>query len=410
MSKETLDRTSTRAYTLATFPSLGALPPSSDGDRVPELLGDAAFRQALLAFLETERSEALERFEAQGRPPYASLLHLLTHLSFGESRARRHWQRMQAHREVLRQALGRDVGLRVALLDYFVNVNQELKNPKVIEIAIYERTQRSAVTDGLTGLFNHVHLVAGLGRELRRSRRSGLKTSLVILDLDDFKRVNDTRGHLEGDRVLRQAADVLRRNLRDVDLAARYGGEEFAVLLPDTPRMGAFVVAERVRRAIERHFQRRNGGPRVTVSGGVATFPDDADDVEPLLRRADEGLYRSKAAGKNRITLARGERREHPRIPVKHPVTFVTEAGPRSAARARDVSAGGLLVSLRQRVPVGARVSLIVRPPSGRAIGLRGEVVRVTRRSRKALFEVGVRLDTTARGTLSLVKRLSGAA
>src|SRR5262249_40347924 len=159
--------------------------------------------------------------------------------------AERHWRLIRQHRETMQRALGRDVGLRVAVVDYFVNVNRELKSPKVIEIAIYESTARSAVTDGLTRVSNHALFVSALRRETQRSRRHRLKLSLAMLDLDDFKRLNDTRGHLEGDRVLVKTAEVVARNLREIDIAARYGGEEFALVLPDTPRMGAFVVADR---------------------------------------------------------------------------------------------------------------------------------------------------------------------
>ena len=178
----------------------------------------------------------------------------------------------------MRAALGRDPGLRVAILDYFVNVSHELRNPKMIEIAIYERTERSAVTDGLTGLYNHAYFLQALRQEVLRSKRHGLKAALLLLDLDDFKRVNDERGHVEGDRVLMKAAAIVRDSVREIDVAARYGGEEFAVLLPDTSRLGAFVVAERIRppdrgalraRADaghrlrrDRHLPRRRGRPR----------------------------------------------------------------------------------------------------------------------------------------------------
>ena len=132
----------------------------------------------------------------------------------------------------MREALGRDPGLRVAILDYFVNVSRELRNPKIIEISMYERTERSAVSDGLTGLYNHAYLLQALRQEVLRSKRHGLKAALLLLDLDDFKRVNDERGHVEGDRVLMKAAAIVRDSVREIDVAARYGGEEFAVLLP----------------------------------------------------------------------------------------------------------------------------------------------------------------------------------
>jgi len=231
-----------------------------------------------------------------------------------------------------------------------------------------------------------------------RSRRHALKTSLVLLDLDDFKLVNDTLGHLEGDRVLARAAALVKESVREIDIAARYGGEEFAVVLPETSRTGAYVVAERVRLRVEQRFRRRRG-PRVTLSGGIVTWPDDAATPADMIVKADEGLYRAKAAGKNRIVLAQGERRRHLRVPADHPVTLGAP-GPRTSARAKNVSAGGLLLSLRKPVPVGSAVSVVIRAPGARSVGLRGEVVRVDqthpaddpRGSASVAFDVGLRL------------------
>jgi diguanylate cyclase (GGDEF)-like protein len=339
-------------------------------------------RHALLQILEAhapDEAALLARFEEErrnGGPFYSAILYILTHLRFSESEAERHWRRIHQHREAMSAALGRDAGLRVAVVDYFVNVDRELKNPKVIEMAVFESTARSAVTDGLTGLYNHAFFLSALRREAQRSRRHGLKLSLAMLDLDDFKRLNDTRGHLEGDRVLVKAAQVVTENLREIDIAARYGGEEFALILPDTPRMGAFVVTDRIRRCVQEQFRRRKGAPAVTVSAGVATFPDDAPDVEKLIKRADEGLYRSKADGKNRVTLVGGERRRHPRIAVTHRVTLNAD-GQVAAARAKNLSEGGLLLSLERPVPVGSPLDVTVRPRGGVPVGLRGEVVRI---------------------------------
>ncbi len=356
-----------------------------------------AFRQSLLELLEADpphEEKLLERFEKQKDfgPLYASILYILTHLSFSEREAQRHWKRIRAHRERLQRELHRDVGLRVALLDYFVNLNRELKNPKVIEIAIYQRTERSAISDGLTGLYNHAYFLQALRRELHRSKRHGLTLSLAMFDLDDFKKLNDTRGHLEGDKVLMKAAGLVKETLREIDVAARYGGEEFAVILPDTPKAGASIVAERIRLRIAETFKRRRGGPKVTASGGVASFPEDADGVEDLIQRADEGLYRSKAAGKNRITLAQADRRRHERLPTDQPVEIQAPAPAGSGdARARNVSKGGLLVSLDRDVPVGSRVSVVIRPGAGSALALQGEVVRVEKAAPSG-FDVAVRL------------------
>jgi len=356
------------------------------------------FRQSLLEFLEAGpgREEALlaefERKKAPGDPLYSSLLYLLTHLNFTERRAARHWKRIAAHRAKLGEGLGRDPGLRVAILDYFVNVCRELKNPKVIELASYERTERSAVTDGLTGLYNHAYFMQALRQELLRSRRHGLKAALLLLDLDGFKSVNDVLGHVEGDRALMRVAAAMRESLREIDVAARYGGEEFAVLLPDTSRLGAFVVAERVRLRVEERFAR--GRVPITVSGGIAVFPEDAATPADLIVRADAGLYAAKAAGKNRILLPQGERRRHRRLPPRTRVSVDAAGEPAPVAAAvKNVSEGGMLVSLRAAVAVGSAVRLRIESPGREPVGLSGEVVRVERvpGGAEPAYDVGVR-------------------
>jgi diguanylate cyclase (GGDEF)-like protein len=174
-------------------------------------------------------------------------------------------------------------------------------------VGLHETVERQAVTDELTGLFNRRRFQEAMATEVERSKRFGQPVGLVLLDLDDFKAVNDTYGHQQGDLVLREVARVLRETSREIDEPARYGGEELAVVLPGTDLEGAFNLAERVRAGIEElalPLLDGDGVLRVTASFGVATLPGSADDMRELVAAADEALYRAKRAGKNRTVRA----------------------------------------------------------------------------------------------------------
>jgi diguanylate cyclase (GGDEF)-like protein len=172
---------------------------------------------------------------------------------------------------------------------------------------LHEAVERQAVTDELTGLANVRAFTQILDMELERSRRFDTPVALVLLDIDDFKVVNDTHGHQQGDEVLAHVACVLRDLSRDLDVPARYGGEELAVVLSQTDADGAALLAERMRAAIESLEVPRVGGRgkvRVTASFGVASVPDSALDRPGLIAAADAALYRAKRAGKNRVERA----------------------------------------------------------------------------------------------------------
>ncbi len=196
---------------------------------------------------------------------------------------------------------------------------------------LYHRLEEQAITDGLTGLFNHRFFYDRLTAEVARARRYGLQLSLLMLDLDDFKRFNDTFGHQAGDRVLAEVGRIMREQLRrDVDVPCRYGGEEFAVILPHTPATGAEIVGRRLTDRVTAAVGADEGsesawltGERlrttiataafpgreadqeshITVSVGVSTCPGQADEATQLVANADAALYRAKRAGKNRVVI-----------------------------------------------------------------------------------------------------------
>jgi len=166
------------------------------------------------------------------------------------------------------------------------------------------RLYELATIDGLTGLYVRRYFDTRLREELERSRRFGAPFSVVLLDIDDFKKLNDTCGHALGDRVLRDVAQSMKRNLRGVDIAARYGGEEFAFILPRTDIVEAHAVAERIRHDIEDSRVAHEGRVlRVTASLGISCYLEGRGEVAALLEQADVALYRAKTLGKNRVEL-----------------------------------------------------------------------------------------------------------
>ncbi len=182
-----------------------------------------------------------------------------------------------------------------------------------------QRLTRLANTDDLTGLFNHRHFYQRLEDDFKRADRYSSDLSLILLDLDLFKQVNDTLGHQQGDAVLRELATVLHRTIRETDLLARYGGEEFAVLLPETSLAGAFQQAERLRRQIKAHYFEALQGKPLTISCGVAclpfstgTFPAPRHRQDALIAGADQALYTAKRGGRDRSITFEGRPAEEP--------------------------------------------------------------------------------------------------
>ena len=171
-----------------------------------------------------------------------------------------------------------------------------------IENAYHEEIYRLTTVDGLTQVFNRRYFVETLEREIGRALRYRRDLSLIMFDIDRFKGVNDSFGHLAGDHVLKHLASVIKTRIRREDVLARYGGEEFAIVLPEIDGANAVPFAEKIRQIVEKtEFKFKNTRIPVTISMGVASIDAEPTDAAALIKRADERLYEAKASGRNRV-------------------------------------------------------------------------------------------------------------
>ncbi len=264
------------------------------------------------------------------------------------------------HQKFLTGRIGSDTDFRVAALDFLLKRGGVLENPKIMELRGYEGKLRLAVVDELTGLYNRRYLADALRRELNRSKRYEIPLSVLFLDLDNFKKVNDSYGHQTGDDVLCGFAAFLRHYLRSEDIAGRYGGEEFLVIMPQTDLSGATRLGSRLLGAIE--ADPVHPEIHVTFSGGIAAYPDHADSVDTLIELADVGLYSAKMAGRNRIHLSGVEKRHERRFPAQRLADVELHcckvAGATYPGTIRNVSRSG--ISFEGTRPIGTGDSIVL--------------------------------------------------
>jgi len=167
-------------------------------------------------------------------------------------------------------------------------------------LKLYKDIEILAITDGLTGVYTRRYFIERFDEEIKRSHQRESSLSFLMIDADHFKMINDQHGHLTGDQVLKEISNIIQENVREIDIVGRFGGEEFCVVLPDTQMEGARVVAERIRKSAEkRSIKAYDNTLRVTLSIGIAIYPNDGKLVEELMDKADWALYRAKSQGRN---------------------------------------------------------------------------------------------------------------
>jgi diguanylate cyclase (GGDEF)-like protein len=272
-------------------------------------------------------ADTLESLDLSARGQFLQrYIRAITHLDLRESQCIQLWDEMLLRRRELSENLGRQVALKTALMDVLASAGL-FRVPIVIEYDDLKILQLNAVTDPLTGLYNRRLFSETFEKELNRSRRYGSPLGLVVLDLHRFKEVNDKHGHPRGDEVLRAAAATLKKALRTSDSAFRIGGDEFALLLPQTDAEQALALSRRVETVFAEMLQPLQLSIGVSMDHGVATFPQDGEQADQLIRVADERLYRLKHANHGRTTNG-GTRAPSDSIPPEPVATPERPAAP----------------------------------------------------------------------------------
>ncbi|WP_051261025.1 diguanylate cyclase [Desulfovibrio inopinatus] len=248
-----------------------------------------------------------------------ALVSLMLEDRYEEQQIQEITERIIKHRKFLCKKLGREVGPVVAVCDYCTNIHQLVIHPAIISMNQLRHLQEGSIKDELTGCGNRRFLKEEINREVERSRRSGKPYSLIIADIDHFKEYNDNFGHHEGDEVLKETADILQSRCRRIDRLVRYGGDEFVLICPNTEPDAVLFVAERLRKAVEKH-QFKKG--KLTLSIGVATCKSSYLYWENIFHDADLALYRAKQLGRNRVCVRANDLRHHPRFSVQIPLVL----------------------------------------------------------------------------------------
>ncbi len=340
-------------------------------------------------------SEFNRIIESEGRETCQVIFSVLTHLDLSANKAVDYWSKIVTHRNSICKSLGRNVNLRTAICDFFCSINKAMKNPIVIEIRVLEDALYSLRYDSLTGLYTRRTFDEMFLRETERATRYGLELSVLFFDLDDFKNINDTYGHLAGDDALKNVARIVMDEIRTVDIATRYGGEEVVVVLPETGKADAFVVGERIREKVgSLKLDYKDQIIRLTISGGIATLPIDASDTKTLIKNSDIAVYKAKEAGKNNIVLFSENKRRYIRVDfianIKVDEIGSSEAVDTLKVTSKGLSMGGILFESKYHIKINTKVQIQI--PTGVSDGpllVSGTVVRVEKFG-PSQFDIGI--------------------
>jgi len=343
-----------------------------------------------------------ELYRLKGTRVYPALFQVFADLDLPDEAAESQWHEVMKHHESMTIALRRKVSIQTALFDYFCCIKKAVRNPKMIEILQYEKTAKLAKYDELTGLLNRHNYSEALAREITRAERHAIELSILFLDLDDFKKINDCYGHKAGDIMLKSVAEVIKRNVRHEDIAVRYGGEEIILLLPETSKKNAFILGEPIRKEVAGLWTSYEGREiSVTLSGGLASFPYDATDLINIQENADKALFMAKKCGKNTICMFSQDMRRYVRVECNRDI-YVDELGFTGKdvciARSKDISCGGLFFEADRKFDPGTRIQAQIPLSPDNQLLLTARVVR-SKSLGQNRFETGASFSDLDRGT-----------
>ncbi|SHO51676.1 diguanylate cyclase [Desulfopila aestuarii] len=306
----------------------------------------------------------------------------LTSIDLPPKVAKKYWFDVQNHRLQMIQQLGRNITLTTAIADYLQSFTNHLHKSYVVDAGAFERAVSGTILDNLTGLYNRPYFDETYEQQIALARRYTNDLSILFLDIDDFKDINDNFGHLAGDYALQRVAEVIRNNKRESDIAVRYGGEEFVLLMPNTACVDAAILAERIRCKIEELSITINDNTfQLTISGGLASYPLNSLNAKDLLFMADSAVYLAKGSGKNTISQFREEQRRFLRVKINRPI-LIKELGFEDhhvfSAESKDIGLGGILLENDTLLPLGSmhEMSIAVNGHDDKLL-LLGKVVRV---------------------------------
>ncbi|MCK5243382.1 diguanylate cyclase [bacterium] len=326
------------------------------------------------------------------------LFELFASLYFDKEESAKYWNSVVAHRENMRERLKRDVGIRVAILDYFSNIENRFKNPKIVEMELFEQILKASKEDPKTGIYNSKYFLEVLENEINKAKRNDFSLSLLFLDIDGFKEYNNKLGHVAGDRLLIHISEILNQLVRGEDVAARFGGDEFVVMLTYTEKNGAAIVADRIIKEIQKQplsFDGKNkehyyGG----ISIGIASYPLDANSREELMDKADKALYEAKKSGKNKIRCYKEKGKKADLTKTKRRIVRyeiegkdiylnLKDSDDKYRACLKNISEEGLLMEIPYIIPLlsGIKLEVEIKNSKLKTFCLSGEILYVKKQN-----------------------------